>query len=1147
MATVVERYIIGVELKGGKKVVRDLNQIKGSANSGRKALAFLRAGLVVVASAAIIGRILQTADSLRELNNRLRLVTSSQAELVAVQRSLFKVSQETRTSLEGNVILFQRLAEATSGTGRTYEELIGLTRTIAVATAISGSTAQQASAGLRQFAQAIAAGALQGDELTSVVENLPRLAQIIGKEFKVSAGALKVMNRQTPGLLTIPRILKAIETEAARLEEQLESTSITIGQGFQILSNAAVFFIGNLSDTTGAGKAMAEGMVSLAANIDKVFIALVAFTGLALFNLLLGQIGAMIRGIAALGLASTTTFGIMKVSVLALLTPLRLMAPLFLVLGGAAATSVAFLATGIKFLTLEYIAFAPWAVFYYAALAKQALITKVAAAWTAILATATRAWTAVTALASTVAAAYRTALTLAAAGMVLLRTASIGTRISLVLLTISTAAGAVAMGVVRLATLSWAAALAVLRGGLLATRAVLLTFAAAAALSMAPFLIGIAIFVGLALVIYAFRDSISAALERMGGFTNIFNVIVSSAIAFFRVLFTNFDLFKRAAEEIRQDVSNTLSRAFQAMRNAGVSAFNGMIDAIQGIANAFISARNKASDFLNLLAPEKWEIPPITEIDLSNLKGEIDETVFVNTVRGAGALLAGTITGEFEKEMADGGPAKVIADNVDKAKKLFKSFTSTGLSINRADLQGTPDFLGGAGDGAKKLSKEAVSAKKALDSLLGSISPLAAANAKWAKALKTVNDAIKEGVIAGADDAKTKELMAKVTNRLWREISGVGNATTDYNEKLEVLKIALDKGAISMEEMVDQSRDLKIELLGLDKTAAAGFQRGVLEASKMFEDLASLAEKTMTNAFKNIEDGLVSLIRTGNANFSELINGIADDITGLFVRSQITGPLARLLGLEEGGDSKTAGLFDSAGSEGGIFGAIGGLLGNPLGIFGGKEDDKKEGGIGGVVAGVLGGDDDKCGCTLDGGPAGDILNRVFDDKTPALGESIEGAMGTAGEGLFAGLGESFGGLLDGMGGIFSGLLGGLSSALSGILGGVGSGIGGIGGAVLNLAGAVFGFANGGAFNVGGQGGTDSELVAFRATPNERVTIETPRQVAAREGVGATRLQQTVVNNNWTIVTPDAQSFARNKGQLEARADSVRERVARRNR
>lgn len=46
----------------------------------------------------------------------------------------------------------------------------------------------------------------------------------------------------------------------------------------------------------------------------------------------------------------------------------------------------------------------------------------------------------------------------------------------------------------------------------------------------------------------------------------------------------------------------------------------------------------------------------------------------------------------------------------------------------------------------------------------------------------------------------------------------------------------------------------------------------------------------------------------------------------------------------------------------------------------------------------------------------------------------------------------------------------------------------------SLAGNGYGgFATGGSFTVGGAGGTDSKLVAFRATPGEKVTIQTPAQ------------------------------------------------------
>ena len=54
--------------------------------------------------------------------------------------------------------------------------------------------------------------------------------------------------------------------------------------------------------------------------------------------------------------------------------------------------------------------------------------------------------------------------------------------------------------------------------------------------------------------------------------------------------------------------------------------------------------------------------------------------------------------------------------------------------------------------------------------------------------------------------------------------------------------------------------------------------------------------------------------------------------------------------------------------------------------------------------------------------------------------------------------------------------------------------GGFGSAMINL----FGAAKGASFEVGGSGGTDSQLVAFRATPGEQVDVSTPAQQAAQD-------------------------------------------------
>lgn len=64
---------------------------------------------------------------------------------------------------------------------------------------------------------------------------------------------------------------------------------------------------------------------------------------------------------------------------------------------------------------------------------------------------------------------------------------------------------------------------------------------------------------------------------------------------------------------------------------------------------------------------------------------------------------------------------------------------------------------------------------------------------------------------------------------------------------------------------------------------------------------------------------------------------------------------------------------------------------------------------------------------------------------------------------------------------------------------------------IGTLGSTSAFASGGSFMVGGAGGTDSQVVAFRASPDERVTIETPaQQRAAAPGV---TINVNVANGN----------------------------------
>jgi hypothetical protein len=75
------------------------------------------------------------------------------------------------------------------------------------------------------------------------------------------------------------------------------------------------------------------------------------------------------------------------------------------------------------------------------------------------------------------------------------------------------------------------------------------------------------------------------------------------------------------------------------------------------------------------------------------------------------------------------------------------------------------------------------------------------------------------------------------------------------------------------------------------------------------------------------------------------------------------------------------------------------------------------------------------------------------------------------------------------------------------------------GSAIGKVGKLFGFANGGDFTVGGSGGTDSQLVAFRATPGEAVSIRTPGQSRSTAGAVAVHM-----HNDFRGATVDAVKY-----------------------
>src|SRR5690606_4635231 len=116
------------------------------------------------------------------------------------------------------------------------------TRSVNQAIAISGASAAEAQAGVIQFSQALASGELRGDELRSVLEQLPRLARAIGDglvQISVAAkgGIGEIRPLAADGRLTAETVVSGLLTQGERIEEDCSRLPRTVGQAWTQLAN----------------------------------------------------------------------------------------------------------------------------------------------------------------------------------------------------------------------------------------------------------------------------------------------------------------------------------------------------------------------------------------------------------------------------------------------------------------------------------------------------------------------------------------------------------------------------------------------------------------------------------------------------------------------------------------------------------------------------------------------------------------------------------------------------------------------------------------------------------------------------------------------------------------------------------------------
>jgi tape measure domain-containing protein len=250
--------------------VANVRKIKGALDDTGTAAdrvgQLVKRALAFTGGALLVRQLTGIVDTYTNLQNRLRGVTQNTSQLAVVTSELFKIANSTRSAYESTAELYARVGLAVKEMGRSQEETLQFTKSLNQAVVLSGASASEAQAGIIQLSQGLASGALRGDELRSVLEQLPAVADVIAKSMGITRGELRNMGAE--GKITADIVFDAFAKAREELDQRFAKTVPTIGQAFTVLRNSITQAVGGIDQMLGSSATLARVILTLAENMD---------------------------------------------------------------------------------------------------------------------------------------------------------------------------------------------------------------------------------------------------------------------------------------------------------------------------------------------------------------------------------------------------------------------------------------------------------------------------------------------------------------------------------------------------------------------------------------------------------------------------------------------------------------------------------------------------------------------------------------------------------------------------------------------------------------------------------------------------------------------------------------------------------------
>lgn len=256
----LQRLVISMEANF-KKYERALHKNNAQTNRQLRKMEtrFEKAGVNIGKSLsgplASVGALLGTrevsryADTWTAASNKLLAAGVAAQDLTQRQGELVDMAVRTRTAYEPLVDLYARIQRSSANLAISQKQIADVTEITAKAFKSGGASASEQASGILQLSQALASGFLQGDELRSIRENAPVLAQAIADYYGTTIGQLKKLG--AAGKITSNDIVQAILKAGPQIETAYGKTVATMSDAVTNLQTVTIQAIGEIDRLLG--------------------------------------------------------------------------------------------------------------------------------------------------------------------------------------------------------------------------------------------------------------------------------------------------------------------------------------------------------------------------------------------------------------------------------------------------------------------------------------------------------------------------------------------------------------------------------------------------------------------------------------------------------------------------------------------------------------------------------------------------------------------------------------------------------------------------------------------------------------------------------------------------------------------------------